>query len=380
MSKRRTGKAETCNGGHHWSLPRERVAQRQAIIDAARRLANEHGLQALTLSAVAEAAGIARAALYGHFGSKRELLSLLPGAPNASVEKARAEPDGKPEKSPIKDKAVRVEGGKLDGTLPDPGTAQKSNDYDSNMRRQADTLDQLSKRIIIPKSMMTGGTDTAIARLEMRIGVIEQSFAATEKRMAGNADELIGRIDSVAEASQKLREHFEVSEKRHQYALAEMRLDIHNLAKIAGPGPKQGDMPSEDPAAPIPANGLSGNDHATQDKIPADDEPESTRPAQPRPLDYLSLARQAAAVAAEVKAAALANTPPKRWGVRHWLLGAALFAAALVFVAIYAQSGATAGANAALMPDQRPLQSAATSRAELTRGLVLLGELVNGST
>lgn len=379
MSNRRAGAAETSRGGHPWSLPRERMAQRQAIIEVAFRLANEKGFEALTLGAVAEAAGIARAALYGHFGSKRELLSLLQGAPQAAVEKAeaRAEADEKPEISPIKDKPVRAESAKRDAIPPDPlqpRTAQKANDYDSNMRKQAQTLGELSKRIIIPKSMMTGGTDSAIARLEMRIGVIEQSFAATEKRIAGNAEELIKRINSVAEASQKLREHFDGYENCHQYALAEMRLDIHNLANVAKPVPvtKQRDMPSEHPASHIAAQELSGNDHATQDKKPADDRAESTPPTEPRQLAYLSLARHAAAVAAEVEAATLANATAKRWHVRHWLLGAAVFAAALVLVAIYAHSGVTAGASASPKPMQHPPSPSETSRAELIHGLVLL--------
>ncbi len=50
---------------------------REALLDAARRMAEESGFETVTLAAVAERAGVSHRALYLHFGSRSELLVTL---------------------------------------------------------------------------------------------------------------------------------------------------------------------------------------------------------------------------------------------------------------------------------------------------------------
>ncbi len=52
-----------------WSQPREREAVRQAIVEAASKLASAQGEAAVTLATVAAELGFARPVLYAHFAS-----------------------------------------------------------------------------------------------------------------------------------------------------------------------------------------------------------------------------------------------------------------------------------------------------------------------
>src|SRR5260370_16919206 len=53
--------------------------RRQAILDAAVALADERGLDAVSMRAVAERVGVTPMALYPHVGSKAELLDAMMG-------------------------------------------------------------------------------------------------------------------------------------------------------------------------------------------------------------------------------------------------------------------------------------------------------------
>lgn len=51
--------------------------RKQQIIEAARGLITEKGMEAVTIDAIAEAVGLSEGAIYRHFTSKREILLLL---------------------------------------------------------------------------------------------------------------------------------------------------------------------------------------------------------------------------------------------------------------------------------------------------------------
>jgi AcrR family transcriptional regulator len=55
----------------------ERNAQRERILDAARDLFASRGFDAVTMSDVAERAGVVRATVFNHFGSKRALVEAI---------------------------------------------------------------------------------------------------------------------------------------------------------------------------------------------------------------------------------------------------------------------------------------------------------------
>jgi AcrR family transcriptional regulator len=55
----------------------KRDAQRERILDAARALFGSRGFDAVSMSEVAEQAGVARATVFNHFGSKRALVEAI---------------------------------------------------------------------------------------------------------------------------------------------------------------------------------------------------------------------------------------------------------------------------------------------------------------
>ena len=64
-----------------WTLPRERQAMRNKLLEIARGLIAQHGEDALTFGAIANEADIAHATVYGYFSSKREMLAALASLP-----------------------------------------------------------------------------------------------------------------------------------------------------------------------------------------------------------------------------------------------------------------------------------------------------------
>jgi TPR repeat protein len=76
----------------HWVSQRERAATREALIGVARDLVARNGETALTLGAVADEAGMARATVYGFFSGRGELLRALVAAPAAAPEPAAEAP------------------------------------------------------------------------------------------------------------------------------------------------------------------------------------------------------------------------------------------------------------------------------------------------
>lgn len=56
---------------------RRRKGPRERILDAARRLFAEHGAEAVTMAEVASAAGVARATVFNHFGTKHALVEAM---------------------------------------------------------------------------------------------------------------------------------------------------------------------------------------------------------------------------------------------------------------------------------------------------------------
>ena len=56
---------------------RNRIAQRERILDAARSLFASRGFEAVTMGEVAELAGVVRATVFNHFGSKHALVEAI---------------------------------------------------------------------------------------------------------------------------------------------------------------------------------------------------------------------------------------------------------------------------------------------------------------
>jgi AcrR family transcriptional regulator len=74
----------------HWPVARmtretSKAMTRERLLDEARRLFRERGYAATSLEQIAEAAGVTKGAIYGHFSSKEDLLiSAIDAAPTPS--------------------------------------------------------------------------------------------------------------------------------------------------------------------------------------------------------------------------------------------------------------------------------------------------------
>ncbi|MDE2265666.1 MAG: SEL1-like repeat protein [Alphaproteobacteria bacterium] len=427
-----------------WCRPREREATRLAILDATQRLIALHGLDVLTLSAIADEAGLARATLYGYFSSKRQLLAQLNGEevpeppsddppdeapqieeaaePSALVgEQAAADAQQVAETTeslPLCDEQAPDEGSRAEAFLEQPEAADElqpnqtayaedaidapveempvdtetamSNDkqahssvaepspafaeetptvetlaadpvvsgadhqadepanetadttvegaadYAAVMRLQAEELDRLTKRIIIPKSMARDGTDVVITRLEARLRILEKSVTDVDARRGQEARDLAGRLDTAMAAIQQLQKQLETANGRHQQSLAELRLDVHNLAHTGGTAtvapPVFCAEPSFDLIEPVAAD-VDAAEPAAEVAAPS---PEAEQPSgEPAQRPYLSSARRAAIEAArqvETRTDADIGSSDGRW---RWLLG--------IFILIAAAMGAVIG-------------------------------------
>ena len=89
----------------YWVSARIRAATRAMLLETARELIEHNGEAALTLSAVADEAGLAHATIYGYFSGKRDLLAAL--GPVQATPKAPAELNA-PASEPVNERATPV--------------------------------------------------------------------------------------------------------------------------------------------------------------------------------------------------------------------------------------------------------------------------------
>lgn len=369
MAGRRTNTNNEDATRPSWSRPRDREATRLALLEAARRLIDVHGESALTFTAVASETGIARATMYGYFSSRQQLLDLLHGetvpAPAAPSEEAPAPVCETPDP---------------DVSATSAPSGEDSADYGELMRRQAGELDQLAKRIILPKSKIREGTEGALSRLETRLHVVEQAVTEAETRRGHEAKENAERTGSTAEALQRLQERLESSDDRHQRAVAELRLELHNLAARTadiGEAPHAPPDAAAEPADFQPWTKPLASEATEPDKTP----PENGQNA------YLSSARRAAINAAQQPAVKKSAAGRKRRNLWRWAMaGAILVAAELGFVFNMQPEGAVRiraadSGQAANLPLPAARRSLGTlARAGNTSAQLLLGlKYLNGT-
>ncbi len=211
----------------NWSCPRERQATRDLILSAARTLAERDGTDAVSLSAVARETKIARAAIYSHFTSRQDLISAL------------SEIDAVSSDEPVQQTVSVVDSAEATNVVPASVVAEsvagadeepaQDDSYDKLMRAQAEALQQLTNQVIVPKPKQRDPAEATLTKLEARLSVTEQSFAALEQRVGERIKKLDEETGTLAETLQGLRTRLATFEKRQQAALAELRLELHNL-------------------------------------------------------------------------------------------------------------------------------------------------------
>jgi TPR repeat protein len=293
---------------------------RALILSAARTLAERDGVEAVTLSAVAKETKIARAAIYSHFSSRRDLLAEMSAtSADASSEADAPSPTGEPEESVELADAATDESEQTPNTLsqddpsqgcePSPPSDQSPGeqaDYDELMRAQAEALQQLTKQVIVPKPRQRDATESALSRMDARLTVTEQSLAALDQRFSERLKNVTAETGSLSETLQGLRTRLEKFEQRQQSALAQLSLEVHYLTRreLAAPvmpmeSQGQGELPLE------PEN--------TAEPQPIETEDDGSAPAQEQ--SYLHSARLAAINAA---ARAATATPKRKTAIRRF--------------------------------------------------------------
>ena len=351
---------------------RDREDVRAQIVAAGRRLLDRTGAPGFTLSAVAGEAGLARATIYAHFSSRQNLLSQLSAPaeePSAAEQTTTSDQTVEEEKPEV---AVEEAGEAVAEESERSDTPQPEGDFRNVMRAQAEALDELAKRVIVPKSLRREGTDAAISRVEARLSVAEQSNAALEKSVGEKLKIATGEAAALAASLDETRRRLDKFEERQQAAIAQLRLDVHNLyhrdGEVAPATPAEPETSPEQPVAeeqPAPETG---------DRIDAEETPARVQP-------YLSSARQAAIIAAQQ---AVIRPKPSRTASRlRWLkrwrwplvIAAAVLVAAFdiyVFVR-YQPARAEAARAAPVVAVQKVVKPrVGTPEAQLARGLRLL--------
>lgn len=239
----------------------------------------------------------------------------------------------------------------------DVAGVSERNHFDTMMRAQAEALDQITKQVIVPEPRPRDGVQTAMSRLEARLSVTEKSLAALDQRLGERVKGLDGDTTALGERLHALRQKLEKFEEKQLTALAQLRLDVHNLrhSQSAEPPLPEVVVVAEDPA--------SLSEAAPSPEIVVDDDRHEP--------SYLDAARKAA-IEAAARAAAEPVQPAtnwkKLWNSKRWLVVA--IATVLVvwfdaYVFAHYQIAQGAVSEAVPAPQHRPL----SARAQLIRGL-----------
>ena len=297
---------------------------------------------------------------------------LVPEASAAPVPEAQAEPAAENADEPVAespDEPVDEKAAELTlGQSDEPAAAESEGSYARVMRAQAEALDHIARRVIFPKSLRREGTEAVLTRVEARLSVVEKTQASFEQTVGERLKTITADTSALAASLQDTRVRIERFEERQQAALAQLRLEVHNLTHQAGaPAP----VP-EPPIEPVPAP-------AWEPAPPPAAEPESAQaePVPSRVQPYLSSARAAA-----IQAAQKAAERPKRAGYAAWLrmvkrwrwpllaIAGVLVAGFDLFVFLHYQP-----AGAAVAPQSAPAAAAPvrhralTPQQQLSRGL-----------
>jgi TPR repeat protein/outer membrane biosynthesis protein TonB len=412
----------------HWVSQRERHATREALLHVARELVARAGEPALTLGAVADEAGLARATVYGFFAGRGELLAALGPVERVAAAPALAEPDDgiwmncqpdlngflpeaaqgepaeiieepvavapepepvaqeepvavAPEPEPVAQEepvAVAPEPEPVAQEEPAPEPApeiieepvedgESHDSADERRRLQASHLEEIAKRLILPESALKEGTDAVISRLDTRIRVLEKSIAGLETRHGLSDAENVKRLKPVADAVDRLQARAEATDAKHLHAVSELRLSIHQLeTRIdALEAPTRGAVSEALPSWPEAEAELAPAPVET----PHDDETAETDADNPRHA-YLSavrsLAKEGARQAAERESAHEAERQVRRkqMAVAAGIAVVCLGAIGLLFVYHPGAHGVTAADSKVSVASTSPVKP---SRAPLDR-------------
>lgn len=168
--------------------------------------------------------------------------------------------------------------------------------YEIERRQQAADLEEIARRLMLPEGALKEGTDAVISRLETRLRVLERAIANLEARQNAAADSTDKKIKPVSDLVAQLRTRADASEERLRHALAELRLNIHELsAKQAAMGGNSAAVPVAPPEWPDPLPDFNPPRNApAAAEAPESAAGESEASSDKARNDYLSAARNLA--------------------------------------------------------------------------------------
>ncbi|HEY1709783.1 MAG TPA: TetR family transcriptional regulator [Rhizomicrobium sp.] len=325
---------------------RDKSATRLAILEAARRLAAEHGIETLTLASVAVEAGFARATVYGYFKSKEELLQSVVADDvdtlTAVVDRA-AWPQSQPAESTQEDapsdsgamfepslsgetpqlaeetpqveeqaperSAVERFFADLSGVPMQPlsvpaeplqdipnTTLQVLDEHQMRLEHKAE-LDRILNKLTPSDSEQSEGSAAALARFDRRLRVVERTLADLQTQQERADRSTSTSADFLSESLRGLNQRLEEAERRQRESFAELRAGAREAARRL-------DLVEGKPAITLAS--FAPSQQPAAEPVHAEASPETvpetpTTPVQPAPTDEPVSVEASAAETSEPK-------------------------------------------------------------------------------
>jgi TPR repeat protein len=264
---------------------RDKSATRVAILDAARRLAADNGIETLTLASVAAEAGFARATVYGYFKSKEELLQSVvaddvevltavvdraerpPAVEEAAEESApfvepsifaskpvSAEAPHTEELAPEQPEQSAAERffadlGGVEVQPPEPQLPQPPaepeppqpqaesakpallDDQQMRLEHKAELDRILSKLTPNETGEQSEGSAAALARFDRRLRVVERTLTDLQGQQEKSDRSTSNSADFISETLRGLTQRLDESERRQRESFAELRANAREAAR-----------------------------------------------------------------------------------------------------------------------------------------------------
>lgn len=146
---------------------------------------------------------------------------------------------------------------------------------DARRRAQAEQLDVIARRLVLPEGGSREGTDALIGRLDTRLRVLESSITSLEAKHNALDARTSRQARPVTDQMEQLLKRSEDFEAKHLKTLSELRLEIHELgARVNSPDPAHKGAVSEpmswsrfvqESAAVEPASAAAESDSDSKD-------------------------------------------------------------------------------------------------------------------
>ena len=321
---------------------RARSSTRRALLDAARRIAERDGIEAVSLGSVSDEAGFARATTYASFCSRDELLQAVVADDLTALLRAMRREIGLPEppSHPLPPtRIVRVEFQRVHDDL-----GSDVHDGVDGSERACDDSSMLSTDVLPLKLFRLPSNDqfeTTHAGPEPSVPPVEQPLAPHEASPSSAASETDWVDQPLIPASSAdgsgLAQRIDAFEKRHEQIVLEMMSEIRAIARKLNDF-ENIDRPAilahEPPTTETPAPSATESVSPSIEQAPLSTEPVSGSPAEASEpdlgwtirftTDSSSRARRSTVAAARALPVQMVVAEPQHTGARTWRIAIAL--------------------------------------------------------